>query len=91
MAITNRERVGKGLALLTKGLVPFVERELQVVHGGAWKEKTAEAVLEESVKGDVGSPTPSRSRVVPRWGPVVARPVISRSAQARALDRFGGT
>jgi predicted AAA+ superfamily ATPase len=37
MAITNRERIGKGLDLLTAGLRPFVERELQSHLGDKWK------------------------------------------------------
>jgi len=36
MAITNRERVGKGLDLLTAGLQPFIEREMKEVHGDKW-------------------------------------------------------
>lgn len=36
MAITNRERVGKGLDLLTAGLQPFIEREMKEVHGNRW-------------------------------------------------------
>ncbi len=37
MAITNRERVGKGLDLLAAGLSPFVERELKAKMGEAWE------------------------------------------------------
>lgn len=36
MAITNYERVGKGLDYLKEGLQPFVERELQAQHGKYW-------------------------------------------------------
>jgi hypothetical protein len=32
--MTNRDRAGKGLDLLTAGLQPFVERELQAMHCG---------------------------------------------------------
>ena len=32
MAITNQERVGKGMALLRAGLAPFVEREFTSQH-----------------------------------------------------------
>ncbi len=39
MAITNHERVGKGLELLKAGLVPFVEREFRSLH----KERALEA------------------------------------------------
>ena len=36
MAISNRERVSKGLDELKTGLVPFVERELKAKLGGHW-------------------------------------------------------
>ena len=53
MPVTNHERVGKGLALLKKGLAPFVERELQAVYGGDWRARAAGAVVEEKVKRDI--------------------------------------
>jgi predicted AAA+ superfamily ATPase len=37
MAVTNRDRVGKGLELLATGLRPFVERELKSHLGGNWQ------------------------------------------------------
>ena len=36
MAITNHERVGKGMELLKEGLCPFVERELKAQHAQLW-------------------------------------------------------
>jgi hypothetical protein len=39
MALSNHERVGKALELLVSGLKPFVERELQAVHGKDWVAK----------------------------------------------------
>ncbi len=36
MAITNLERVGKGLQLLKEGLGPFVEREMRAVYKNKW-------------------------------------------------------
>ena len=36
MAITNYDRVGKGLELLRDGLRPFVERELRAQYGKYW-------------------------------------------------------
>lgn len=38
MAISNHERVGKGLELLSRGLKPFVERELRTQLGTKWEE-----------------------------------------------------
>jgi hypothetical protein len=46
MAITNRERVGKGLDLLTAGLQPFVEREMKAVHGQNWMEAAQQSFRE---------------------------------------------
>jgi hypothetical protein len=36
MALSNHERVGKALELLSAGLRPFVERELQAAYGKDW-------------------------------------------------------
>lgn len=38
MAVTNAERVGRGLELLKTGLYPFVERELKAVYKQKWQE-----------------------------------------------------
>jgi hypothetical protein len=40
MAITNHERVGKALEMLTGGLKPFVERELKSTYQQGWFEVT---------------------------------------------------
>src|SRR5438046_2992091 len=40
MAITNHERVGKALEMLTCGLKPFVERELKNTYQQGWFEET---------------------------------------------------
>src|SRR5438445_530583 len=41
MALTNHERVGKALALLTSGLAPFVERECKAKYGDGWVRAVA--------------------------------------------------
>jgi len=38
MAITNRERVGKGLELLRVGLKPYIEQQLKAKFGTSWPE-----------------------------------------------------
>jgi predicted AAA+ superfamily ATPase len=54
MAISNRERIGKGLDLLAAGLRPFVERELKSQLGENW-----EATLPDStVRGPRSKPKP---------------------------------
>ena len=44
MAISNRERVGKGLDLLITGLRPFVERELKAQLGEQWETTLPDTV-----------------------------------------------
>jgi hypothetical protein len=41
MAATNHERVGRALALLTKGLAPFVARECKAKYGEHWVGRVA--------------------------------------------------
>jgi len=43
MAISNRERVGKGLELLAEGLAPFVQRELKAHLGRNWEQSARDA------------------------------------------------
>ncbi|MBN2299509.1 MAG: DUF499 domain-containing protein [Deltaproteobacteria bacterium] len=38
MAISNSERIGKGLELLRDGLAPFVEREMQAEYKDRWQD-----------------------------------------------------
>lgn len=46
MAQSNHERIGRALELLNLGLRPFVEREMQAVHGDNWMQ-AAQAGLRE--------------------------------------------
>ncbi|RJP20345.1 MAG: hypothetical protein C4527_25310 [Candidatus Omnitrophota bacterium] len=39
MAMTNRERVGKALEILNRGLSLFVEEELKSQYGDSWLEE----------------------------------------------------
>ena len=41
MAVTNHERVGRALALLTQGLAPFVARECKARYGDHWVGRVA--------------------------------------------------
>ncbi len=47
MAITNHGRVGEALELLNGALRPFVEREMQAVHGDEWQDTVARALRED--------------------------------------------
>ena len=51
MAVSNLERVGKGLELLKNGLTPFVERELKTAYGDRWVAKVTESLHESQIKG----------------------------------------
>ncbi len=67
MAISNRERVGRGLEHLCSGLAPFVERELQAQLGGYWFENVASrlrAGLERDAAGAIRWDTYSLLKVM---------------------------
>ena len=51
MTISNSQRVGDALQLLSKGLAPFVERELKTAYGDDW----VVAVLEADPNAHPGS------------------------------------
>jgi predicted AAA+ superfamily ATPase len=46
MAVTNHERVGRALGLMTQGLAPFVERECRAKYGGNWVARMAVATAQ---------------------------------------------
>src|SRR5579859_5766426 len=50
MAVTNQERVGKGLELLKDGLVPFVEREVKAQDAQGWLGIIRESVADTQVR-----------------------------------------
>src|SRR5512146_2235744 len=58
MAITNQDRVGKGLDLLKTGLVPFVEREMKAQDAQGWLGLVRESVSETQARlfQDAGAP-----------------------------------
>ena len=50
MAITNHERVGKALELLTAGLQPFVERELKATDSPSWFAETKRTLADSQLQ-----------------------------------------
>ena len=50
MAITNHERVGKVLELLTAGLQPFVERELKTTTVPDWFAETRKSLADAQLQ-----------------------------------------
>lgn len=59
MAVSNHERVGKGLELLNQGLLPFVERELRAVHGERWREAAQSGLRDNRAQGRAGDKSPN--------------------------------
>jgi len=50
MALSNHERIDRGLALLRAGIQPFVERELKAFYGNLWWSDG----VEKSLSGKIG-------------------------------------
>lgn len=50
MAITNHERVGKGMELLQCGLQPFLDRELADAYGDKWRDKAKTILADTRLK-----------------------------------------
>ncbi len=51
MAISNHERMGRGLELVRKGLLPYAERELKAFYGQLWWRDGVEGAL----RGRIGA------------------------------------
>ncbi|HEY4035590.1 MAG TPA: Swt1 family HEPN domain-containing protein [Ktedonobacteraceae bacterium] len=52
MAITNRDRVGKTLDILSDGLKVFVAREMKAVHGERWRYAASDALRDHHFTED---------------------------------------
>jgi len=52
MAITNRDRVGKTLDILSDGLKVFVAREMKAVHGERWRYAASDALRDHHFTDD---------------------------------------
>jgi len=48
MAISNRERIGRGFEAMSKGLRPFVAREMEAEHGPEWQDVAADVLKARS-------------------------------------------
>lgn len=85
MAISNRERVGKGLEILATGLYPFVERELKSKLGEKWQDPGKEAA--GRAKGAVNWADPSvlLGVLADQWN-VVFRDTLGTSERGMVLE-----
>ena len=88
MAITNRDRVTRGLDLLRDGLQPFVERELKSKYGDRWPAELRAALAGRNIgAGDNPLQDPQVLLFVTDklWGPVFGN-ILSRSDRTLALE-----
>src|SRR5579884_301669 len=71
MAVSNRERVGKGLDLLAAGLRPFVERELKSKLGDNWAstmiDSSARAPKAKSASINLNDPQVLLGVMIDQW------------------------
>lgn len=85
MAVTNHERVGRGLTLLGQGLAPFVERECRAKWGDQWRQRLVGASPEAGV-GKVNTTDPSflLKAMGDAWQPVF-RDVLGHAERGPAV------
>lgn len=80
MAKTNHARVGDALELLRKGLMPFVERELQAKYGERWEQEAAGFLNIES--GNINWDIAAILKLMWNAWNVVFRDVLGRSERS---------
>lgn len=68
MAVSNAERIGKGLELLKQGLTPYVERELRAVYGEGWATAALRSLRETHGYVDGKSEMDVHALLVLMWG-----------------------
>src|SRR5580658_9122404 len=66
MAMTNHERIGKALILLSEGLAPFVARECQAKYGKGWVQSISRTDP-AAVAGKKVSPTDAQFLLKVMW------------------------
>lgn len=67
MAVTNHDRVGKALALLSEGLAPFVAREGNAKYGDRWMQIVTGADAMQGPAGKKVSPTDAQFLLKVMW------------------------
>lgn len=89
MAISNQERVGKGLELLRDGLKPFVERELKAKHGDRWNMELKAALSDKRLGAGKGDPLKDSAVLLvamdKTWGPIFGA-ILGRSDRNLVLE-----
>ena len=67
MAMTNHERIGKALTLLSEGLAPFVARECQAKYGEGWVQSISRMDPAAGASGKKVSPTDAQFLLKVMW------------------------
>src|ERR1019366_8660082 len=67
MAVTNHERVGKALALLSEGLAPFVARVCTAKYGEGWVDNVTRAGTISAQSGKKVSPVDAQFLLKVVW------------------------
>ena len=52
MALSNRDRIGRALDLLSAGLKPFVVREMETTYGPRWRYEAVGALQDHHITED---------------------------------------
>ena len=83
MALSNRDRVGKGLEKLREGLRPFVEREYEAKYGEEWVHEALEVLKRDWRHGREGRlDTQALLQLMQRrWGEIFDR-ILGRAERA---------
>lgn len=67
MAVTNHERVGRALGLMSEGLAPFVERECKAKYGDGWVQSVARMDTGAAQSGKKVSPSDAQFLLKVVW------------------------
>jgi predicted AAA+ superfamily ATPase len=70
MAVSNRERIGKGLEIMATGLRPFVERELQSSLGADWESIIPNQTPKAKGKNALNDPQALLGVMLDQWNTV---------------------
>jgi hypothetical protein len=85
MAMSNRDRVGKGLEILVAGLYPFVERELKARLADKWQDPGKEAAGRAKGAVNWGDPQVVLGVLADQWN-TVFRDTLGTSERGLVLE-----
>lgn len=85
MAVTNRERIGKGIESLAKGLQPFIEQQLKAKFGTAWETSADTGRGDRGKKVNWLDPSILLNVLCGQWNDVFGS-VLGREARTLAFE-----